>query len=129
MSRHLLCPNSCGGFGIVYKGKYEGNEVAIKQSLLQNTGSSREHVIGFEDLATEVDNIFSLVNTLMLLQAWYMSSLRHPNLVQLIGVCMRPLCVVVEYISCGDLYHFLHSEKPCPVPNCFSRRMYDLLVA
>lgn len=38
-----------------------------------------------------------------------MSRLKDPNIVHVLGVCLReePLCVVIEYLPHGDLNEFL----------------------
>eukprot|EP00294_Goniomonas_avonlea_P007772 CAMPEP_0114547310 /NCGR_PEP_ID=MMETSP0114-20121206/4397_1 /TAXON_ID=31324 /ORGANISM="Goniomonas sp, Strain m" /LENGTH=1694 /DNA_ID=CAMNT_0001731859 /DNA_START=209 /DNA_END=5293 /DNA_ORIENTATION=- len=36
-------------------------------------------------------------------------SLRHPNIVQLLGFCTEPLCIVMEWMSRGSLWAVLHN--------------------
>jgi len=46
-----------------------------------------------------------------------LAELSHPNVVRLIGVCVRrsPLCMIVEYMNGGDLSEYLRSHGPhCP---------------
>ena len=66
------------------------------------------------------------------MEAFFMSQLRHENIVQLVGLCMHPLfvffffflffsfssiyiysprCLVTEFVPCGDLYHMLQVLK------------------
>ena len=47
-------------------------------------------------------------------EAEVMSSLRHPNIISLLGVCMReaPLCMLFEYMPHGDLHEFLIRHSP-----------------
>ena len=42
-----------------------------------------------------------------------MARLKHANVVALRGVCSldEPLCVVLEYVRCGDLASFLRSSS------------------
>ena len=43
-----------------------------------------------------------------------MSRLKDANIVRLLGVCTEsePLCMVVEYMRCGDLNQFLRRHVP-----------------
>ena len=34
--------------------------------------------------------------------------MRHKNVVQLLGVCTQPLCMILEFCSEGDLYSWIH---------------------
>mgnify|MGYP005995055357 CR=1 FL=1 len=43
------------------------------------------------------------------------SSLINPNLVQLFGITVNPLRMVMEFVSGGDLYHVLHSDRELPL--------------
>ncbi|KAM3758768.1 hypothetical protein ACB098_01G070200 [Castanea mollissima] len=42
-----------------------------------------------------------------------MRKIQHKNVVQFIGACTRPpsLCIVMEYMSGGSIYDFLHKQK------------------
>jgi hypothetical protein len=40
----------------------------------------------------------------------FASGLEHPNITQLMGLCMDPhLCIVTEFLPYGNLYDFLHN--------------------
>nr|XP_042903811.1 inactive tyrosine-protein kinase transmembrane receptor ROR1 isoform X1 [Parasteatoda tepidariorum] len=47
-------------------------------------------------------------------EAELMSDLHHPNIVCLLGVCMReePMCMLFEYMSQGDLHEYLILHSP-----------------
>lgn len=38
---------------------------------------------------------------------------RHPNVVTLLGCCTikQPLCMIMEYVGCGDLLHYLRQLR------------------
>lgn len=43
-----------------------------------------------------------------------MSEMRHPNIVCLLGVCMRqePMCMIFEFMGQGDLHEYLIMHSP-----------------
>ena len=50
-----------------------------------------------------------------------LASLRHTNIIKLVGVAMseEPYCTLLEHSSHGDLYHYLrytvqYTQCPCP---------------
>lgn len=89
-----------GAFGKVYKGEVNGltqdgviAPVAIK-TLKANATTKTQH-----DFRREVD---------------LMSDLRHPNIVCLVGVCMKeePMSMLFEFMNQGDLHEFLIQHSP-----------------
>ena len=40
-----------------------------------------------------------------------MSGLEHPNLVEMKGICMEPMCLILDFMNMGDLYSFIHTDK------------------
>ncbi|KAJ3707835.1 hypothetical protein LUZ61_011540 [Rhynchospora tenuis] len=78
-----------GGFGVVYKGLLDGQTVAIKKLY----GSTVE-----KDFANEVS---------------LLSTLKHENLIKLLGFCCEAghYILVYEYAANGDLYHYLIDES------------------
>ena len=40
-------------------------------------------------------------------EAWLMSRLQHPHIVQLFGICVDPPAMIMELVPQGDLYHLL----------------------
>ncbi len=81
-----------GGFGEVYKGTWNVLDVAIKKSLMSNMSVAKE-----EEFKQEA-------------AIWF--RLRHPNIAQLFGICVKPnpYCMVMDYYEKGSLYHVLKSE-------------------
>jgi serine/threonine protein kinase len=83
-----------GEFGQVFRGFYQGQEVAIKQLYWDETGSA--HLM--RELAKEIESF---------------RHLRHRRLVRFIGACleMPHPCLVTEYMPGGSLHHLLHVRK------------------
>ncbi|KAI3958269.1 hypothetical protein MKW92_002001 [Papaver armeniacum] len=79
-----------GFFGEVFRGIWNGTDVAIKIFLEQ-------------DLTTE--NMEDFCNEISIL-----SRLRHPNVILFLGACMNPthLSFVTEYMEMGSLYYLIH---------------------
>ncbi|EEE55164.1 hypothetical protein OsJ_02979 [Oryza sativa Japonica Group] len=77
-------------FGEVFRGIWNGTDVAIKVFLEQ-------------DLTTE--NMEDFCNEIYIL-----SRLRHPNVILFLGACMVPphLSMVTEYMEMGSLYYLIH---------------------
>lgn len=89
-----------GTFGKVYKGDLLGlfgdntvTKVAIK-TMKENSAPKVQN-----DFRREVD---------------LMSELRHPNIVCLLGVCMKqdPMSMLFEYMTLGDLHEYLLTHSP-----------------
>ncbi|GFN92099.1 tyrosine-protein kinase [Plakobranchus ocellatus] len=77
-----------GDFGDVYKGSYKGQAVAAKQLKDRDRGGQP-----------------------FLQEASVMTSLRHPNLVKLIGVVLSDtIFLVTEFVGKGNLVEFLRSR-------------------
>ena len=86
-------PLAVGGYGQVFKGKWDGQPVAVKQLLINNL--SRESMQEFKD-ETKI---------------WF--DLRHPNIVQLYGICLppAPYSMVMPFMKHGSLYTLLKKVK------------------
>ncbi len=81
-----------GGFGDVYKGTWNYQTVAVKTLHMKNMSGESE-----EEFKQETS-------------IW--KGLRHPNIIQLFGICMPPdpYCMVMEYKPSGSLYDLLKSK-------------------
>ncbi|XP_049404071.1 probable serine/threonine-protein kinase SIS8 [Solanum stenotomum] len=79
-----------GFFGEVFRGKWNGTEVAIKVFLEQDLTAEN-----MEDFCNEIS---------------ILSRLRHPNVILFLGACANPphLSMVTEYMEMGSLYHLIH---------------------
>ncbi|GAM28475.1 hypothetical protein SAMD00019534_116510 [Acytostelium subglobosum LB1] len=82
-----------GGFGVVYRGVWRGQEVAVK--MLKTKNLSKELL---EEVNREVD---------------LMNKLRHPNIVSFVGSVKTSvnLCLVSEYIAMGSLGKVLYKQN------------------
>jgi hypothetical protein len=82
-----------GSAGDVYKATWNGATVAVKllPPLLLEKENFREQLIQEADI---------------------MKSLRHPNVLQFLGVCtIYPnICLITEYMPLGSLYQQIHNE-------------------
>jgi len=87
-----------GSYGEVFRGMWRGTEVAVKKlpyymSELDDEEQRKEFSTNFIH-ETEL-----------------MKSLRHPNIIQLYATFTIPeVCMVMEYMSRGSLYHILHDK-------------------
>lgn len=70
-----------GGFGVVYKGIWKGNIVAIKQ---------------IHEILMQFDENWK---TKFLKEAKIYSTLNHPNIVQLYGVTIDPYSIITEFMT------------------------------
>ncbi|XP_055802824.1 uncharacterized protein LOC129872014 isoform X3 [Solanum dulcamara] len=79
-----------GFFGEVFRGTWNGTEVAVKVFLEQEL--TEENI---EDFANEIS---------------ILSRIRHPNVILFLGACTTPprLSVVTEFMEMGSLYHLIH---------------------
>ena len=84
-----------GGFGEVYKCKYDHKMVAVK--TLQKI---------------EDDDPQALMAEFMV-EMKLMSKLRHPNIVEFIGACIHNpnLAIILEFMAGGSLYRAIHRRR------------------
>ena len=87
-----------GGFGKVYRGHYDGEEIAVKAARRDAD----------DDLATIKERVLQEGRLFWLLN--------HQNVIQLRGVCLQEpnLCLVMEYARGGPLNRCLHGRKIRP---------------
>ncbi|KAH3744221.1 leucinerich repeat kinase [Pelomyxa schiedti] len=81
---------AAGGFGVVYKAKLKGEIVAVKELSLHGDLST------FTSFKAEVQ---------------IMSMLDNPFVVKLLGVCVSPPMMVMEYVPHGTLFDLLHLQR------------------
>jgi len=82
-----------GAYGVVFKGRWRGGIVAIKQLLIKGSLTDKE--------------LFDFKS-----EAAVMKRLRpHVNVVQFLGITSSPqLCIVTEFLEQGSLFHLIFSE-------------------
>lgn len=83
-----------GAFGDVFQATVKGREVAVKK-----LGEDLQ----FEE-KLEVFNAFRR-------EVWLSNSLRHPTIVNMIGWCSSPYCIVLEFIGGGHLGEMLRNTS------------------
>jgi len=44
-------------------------------------------------------------------EAFIMRQLRHPNVLQVLGVCTDPPCIIMEYMPRGSLFQLIHNQN------------------
>ncbi|KAF6143842.1 hypothetical protein GIB67_009823 [Kingdonia uniflora] len=91
-----------GAFGKLYKGTYNGEDIAIK--ILERPENSPERVQIMEQQFQQ--------------EVMMLATLRHPNIVRFIGACRKPMvwCIVTEYAKGGSVRQFLNRRQNRSVP-------------
>ena len=56
-------------------------------------------------------------------EARLLSSLRHPNIVQFMGLCTEPACIITELCAKGSLTDVIRSAKASPADLPWQRRL------
>mmetsp|Transcript_2855 Transcript_2855/g.3782 ORF Transcript_2855/g.3782 Transcript_2855/m.3782 type:complete len:1119 (+) Transcript_2855:84-3440(+) len=84
-----------GAYGTVFRGKWRGSTVAVKQLNLEKTDQR-----AIEDFIKEASAVKRLRN--------------HRNVCQIFGVCSDPeypICIVMEYMEDGNLQNLVYKGK------------------
>ncbi|RWW08774.1 hypothetical protein BHE74_00021974 [Ensete ventricosum] len=91
-----------GAFGKLYRGTYDGEDVAIK--LLEKPEND-------PDRAQLMEQQFGQ-------EVMMLANLKHPNIVRFIGACRKPMvwCIVTEYAKGGSVRQFLMRRQNRSVP-------------
>lgn len=91
-----------GAFGKLYRGTYNGEDVAIK--LLEKPENDAERAQLMEQQFAQ--------------EVMMLANLRHPNVVRFIGACRKPMvwCIVTEYAKGGSVRQFLTRRQNRAVP-------------
>ncbi|KAF3571610.1 hypothetical protein F2Q69_00062699 [Brassica cretica] len=99
---HMGPPFAQGAFGKLYKGTYNGEDVAIK--ILERPENSPEKAQFMEQQFQQ--------------EVSMLANLKHQNIVRFIGACRKPMvwCIVTEYAKGGSVRQFLTKRQNRAVP-------------
>ncbi|KAK2385297.1 Serine/threonine-protein kinase sty13 [Trifolium repens] len=91
-----------GAFGKLYRGTYNGEDVAIKILERPENDISKAQLME-QQFQQEV---------------MMLATLKHPNIVRFIGACRKPMvwCIVTEYAKGGSVRQFLTKRQNRTVP-------------
>uniref|UniRef100_A0A804MAN8 non-specific serine/threonine protein kinase n=1 Tax=Zea mays TaxID=4577 RepID=A0A804MAN8_MAIZE len=94
---HMGMPFAQGAFGKLYRGTYNGEDVAIK--LLERPEADPERA--------------GLMEQQFVQEVMMLATLRHQNIVKFIGACRKPVvwCIVTEYAKGGSVRQFLAKRQ------------------
>ncbi|KAI5069709.1 hypothetical protein GOP47_0016010 [Adiantum capillus-veneris] len=90
-----------GAFGRLYRGTYNGEDVAVK--ILERPENNVERAMAMEQQFAQ--EVIMLAN------------LKHENVVRFLGACRKPLvwCIVTEYAKGGSLRTTLSKKRAMPL--------------
>jgi serine/threonine protein kinase len=89
-----------GGYATVYRGVFEGAQVACKVLHQRCANDDADEAEANCAIATDFRR-----------ETWTMSKLSHPNVVRLLGVCRQPLAFLMELMPDGDLRSYLNRVR------------------
>jgi len=102
-----------GGFAEIFKAEYKGETVAVKKFLsgggdLSGDSSSSGDGVGIgaapnQQQHSQISEEFSESFRELQHEAFLMAQLKHPNVVCLKALCVRPICMVMEWVPHGTL--------------------------
>eukprot|EP00884_Botryococcus_braunii_P001862 jgi/Botrbrau1/11677/Bobra.0195s0008.1 len=95
-----------GSGGTVYLGSLRETDVAIKEMV----GSRTTETIGVADFADSS----ALETSALTREVDILATLRHPNIVLFMGVCLSPPCLITEYCPQGSLLDVLQRAQSQP---------------
>ena len=102
----LIQPIGEGSFGKVFRARWRQTDVAIK-ILTDNSA-----VLSISDHHQRLRE--KRIREEMIREALLMAQLRHPNILQFIGICESPASLITEYCARGSLMSLLHEAKEFP---------------
>ena len=78
---------------------------------LSQSGEKKSMTISNSSVDHEVISSFTEFQR----EAWLMSGINSPYLVNLEGIVMDPLCLVMEFLPFGALYDVIHNIEKHPI--------------
>lgn len=103
-----------GSYGRVYLAQWDEAEVAVKVLTEKTFGSQTQSMskAGGNSFSSNLlpENLVSA----MVKEAELMASLRHPNIIQFLGVCLMPPCypaIITEWCGRGSVYDVLNAAQ------------------
>lgn len=100
----IMSQIALGPFAVVHSAIYRGEYVAVKEFRILPSDSPDE-----ESPYVSEEEILSVFNEFRS-EAWLMTLLDHRNLVKLEGICRGPFSLVMEFLSQGTLYDYVHAR-------------------
>lgn len=114
-----------GGFAEIFKSQYQGETVAAKRFLSGNvssasgggptsssTSSSSSMAMAVSADSEEFSESFRELQH----EAFLMAKLNHPNVVGLKALCVRPICMIMEWVPHGTLGDLLWGKSATLLP-------------
>lgn len=95
-------PMGEGSFGAVYRATWHGTEVAAKVFQFPGGSTCSQAQIS-TSLLKKIED-----------EADMLASIRHPNVVQYLGMCSNPPCMVTELCAQGSLFDVMGRAKTDP---------------
>jgi Protein tyrosine and serine/threonine kinase/C-terminal of Roc, COR, domain/Ras of Complex, Roc, domain of DAPkinase len=107
-----------GAYARVFLGELKGEAVAVKKLMLENAppdsaaaaaaaaAATGAAVMSRQESQTTLNTFFSFRR-----EVWLMSGLEHPNIVHLKGVCLEDMSMIMEFMSIGSLFDFIHNDQ------------------
>lgn len=91
-----------GSFGKVYLARWRETIVAVKVLSNPDIAAWSTPPHSEEEAAVRAEAMTTMLESLEK-EAAMMATLRHPNVVMYLGICLEPPCVVTEYCARGSL--------------------------
>ena len=92
-----------GSFGKVYKASWNETRVAVKFIMPDRNA--------LDNVELEAGETFVAIDEILHKEAVMLSSLRHPNIVQFMGICPSPPCIISELCQHGSLADLLKAVR------------------
>eukprot|EP01132_Coremiostelium_polycephalum_P000557 gene557-702_t len=109
-----------GGFGVVYKGKYQNQDIAIKKLIIDNS-RHQDEVLTLDHLNPEDDHEIIQCYRDFRREAYILDHFsKEKSILQIVGLVLSPPCIITEFVSFGDLETYIQNYRPIPLPTTIS---------